>query len=48
MTEPLPITDVCGCPIGEGHFCRPPWVDEAEWERARREDSRDDNRYPAG
>lgn len=23
----------CGCPVGEGHRCRPSWVTEDEWER---------------
>lgn len=29
MTVPLwPSVDPCGCPVGEGHHCPPPWVDE--------------------
>ena len=25
MTDPLPITQSCGCPVGEGHRCPPPF-----------------------
>ena len=33
MTEPLPYTQPCGCPIGEGHRCVPPFAstDSACW-----------------
>ena len=27
-----PDVQDCGCPDGEGHQCRPPWMDEAEWQ----------------
>lgn len=31
-----PETDPCGCPIGDGHTCRPVWMDEAEWPETRK------------
>lgn len=32
MTLPLiTIKAPCGCPLNEGHYCCPPWVDETNW-----------------
>lgn len=26
LTAPLPISQPCGCPIGDGHYCEPPFA----------------------
>ena len=35
MTQPLPIPQDCGCPVGEGHACKPSWVTDEEWAEAK-------------
>ena len=40
MTDPLPITEPCGCKVGQGHVCPPPWVDAEEWAAALAEFNR--------
>ena len=25
-------TQDCGCPVGEGHVCKPAWVTDEEWD----------------
>lgn len=26
-----PLLQACGCPVGQGHVCRVPWMTEEEW-----------------